>query len=36
MAFGSIEGIREASVEALTDIKGITPEIAEAIKEQLE
>jgi len=34
--FGSIERILNASVEELTDIPGITAEIALALKEQLE
>jgi excinuclease ABC subunit C len=34
--FGSVEGIRDASVEELTAIKGVTTEIAQALKTQLE
>lgn len=34
--FGSVEGIRDASLEALTSVKGITMEIAQALKTQLE
>jgi excinuclease UvrABC nuclease subunit len=34
--FGSIERIIDATVEELTDIPGITEEIAAALKEQLE
>ena len=34
--FGSIEAIRDASLDALMEVKGITPEIALAIKEHLE
>jgi excinuclease ABC subunit C len=33
--FGSLDGIREASLEQLTGVRGITPEIAEALKTQL-
>jgi excinuclease ABC subunit C len=33
--FGSIEKIEEASVEELTGVKGITPELAEALKAHL-
>ena len=33
--FGSIENIKKASVEEITQIKGITPKIAKAIKEKL-
>ncbi len=33
--FGSIENIKKASVEELTQVKGITPKIAVAIKEKL-
>jgi excinuclease ABC subunit C len=36
MKFGSIQAIQQASVEELTGIKGITPEIAMALKSQLE
>jgi excinuclease ABC subunit C len=35
-AFGSVEGIRQASVEALTEVQGITPTLAAAIKGHLE
>ena len=34
--FGSIEGILKASIEEMTDIPGITPELAQAVKEGLE
>ena len=34
--FGSIERIISASIEELTDMPGITPEIAEALKNHLE
>jgi excinuclease ABC subunit C len=34
--FGSIEDIIQAPIEELTSIKGITPEIAQALKTQLE
>jgi excinuclease ABC subunit C len=34
--FGSIERILQATIEELTDIRGITVEIAEALKAQLE
>jgi excinuclease ABC subunit C len=34
--FGSIEGIQEASLEQLTTINGITPALAQVIKEQLD
>jgi excinuclease ABC subunit C len=34
--FGSIEGIMEASVEDLTGIRGITPDLAQALKTGLE
>ena len=30
--FGSLDGIREASLEQLTTVRGITPEIAQALK----
>ncbi len=33
--FGSLDGIREASVDALTEVKGIPREVAVAIKEHL-
>ena len=36
MKFGSITDIQQASIEELTSIKGITPEIAMALKSQLE
>jgi len=36
MKFGSISDIQQASLEELTSIKGITPEIAMALKSQLE
>jgi excinuclease ABC subunit C len=36
MKFGSIQEIQQASLEELTSIKGITPEIAMALKSQLE
>ena len=36
MKFGSIEAIRQASVEELTQVPGITPELAESIKAGLE
>jgi excinuclease ABC subunit C len=35
-AFGSIEGIKQASITDLTAIHGITPELAAALKTQLE
>jgi excinuclease ABC subunit C len=34
--FGSIEGIQNAALEELTSLRGITPEIAQALKTQLE
>ena len=34
--FGSIEAIQEASIADLTSIKGITPDLAQAIKDHLE
>jgi len=34
--FGSIDGIKEASAEKISEIKGITLEMAQAIKAQLE
>jgi len=34
--FGSIENIKKASVEELVEVKGITPKIAQAIKEKLD
>ncbi|HWQ45544.1 MAG TPA: helix-hairpin-helix domain-containing protein, partial [Longilinea sp.] len=34
--FGSIDGVLEASIEQLTDLPGITEELALRIKEQLE
>jgi excinuclease ABC subunit C len=34
--FGSIEGIQQASMDQLTAINGITPALAQVIKEQLE
>ncbi|GAP15391.1 excinuclease ABC subunit C [Longilinea arvoryzae] len=36
MKFGSIQEIQQATIEELTSIKGITPEIAMALKSQLE
>ncbi len=36
MKFGSLDAILQASLEELTSIKGITPEIAMALKSQLE
>ena len=33
--FGSLDGIREATLEQLTTVRGITPDIAEALKTQL-
>jgi len=33
--FGSLDGIREASVEELLSVKGMTREAAEAVKENL-
>jgi excinuclease UvrABC nuclease subunit len=34
--FGSIEGILSASLEDLTSIKGITEDLAQALRSQLE
>jgi excinuclease ABC subunit C len=34
--FGSLEAIRQASLEELTAAPGITPELAQKIKEHLE
>ena len=34
--FGSVEAIQEASLEELAAVQGITPELAQAIKEHLE
>jgi excinuclease ABC subunit C len=34
--FGSVEGIQQAPLEELTAVQGITPELAQAIKEHLE
>jgi excinuclease ABC subunit C len=34
--FGSIERIQQATLEELTSLKGITPELAQTIKTQLE
>ncbi|HZW03113.1 MAG TPA: helix-hairpin-helix domain-containing protein, partial [Anaerolineaceae bacterium] len=36
LRFGSIDAIREASVESLMEVPGITREIAESLKTQLE
>lgn len=36
MKFGSIEAIREASLEELTSLQGITDEIAQALRSQLD
>jgi excinuclease ABC subunit C len=36
MKFGSVEAIREASLEDLASVQGITSELAQAIKEHLE
>jgi excinuclease ABC subunit C len=33
--FGSLEGLRKADVEELTDVRGITRELAERLKEEL-
>jgi len=35
-AFGSIESLRQASVDQLTTVQGITPALAESIKGHLE
>ena len=34
--FGSIEGIKKASIEEITNIKGINEELARKIKEKLD
>jgi excinuclease ABC subunit C len=36
MRFGSLDRIEQASIEELTDIRGITPEIAQTIKSSLD
>lgn len=34
--FGSLDAIRQASIEELTSVKGITPEIAQSLRAHLE
>ena len=34
-AFGSVEGVRNAPIDDLTEIRGITPEMAERLKAEI-
>jgi len=34
--FGSVRGVREASVQALSEVPGVSPKLAESIKEKLD